>query len=130
MADEPDPVRVDLWLWAARLSKTRPLAADAVKGGHVQVNGVRVKPSKEVHTGDRVEVVRGELRTEVIVRATSRRRGPAAVAALLYEETAESLAERERRLSERRLEGTERSGARPTKRDRRRLDATRRGRGG
>jgi ribosome-associated heat shock protein Hsp15 len=121
-----EPVRVDRWLWAARLVKTRSLAADAVKGGRVAVNGQRVKPSKDVHPGDRLEVTLGQVRLAVVVRGTALRRGPAAEAALLYEETAESRETRERQVAERRLAaapGGERGG-RPTKRDRRRLDAT------
>jgi ribosome-associated heat shock protein Hsp15 len=127
--DPTEPVRVDRWLWAARLVKTRPLGAEAVKGGRVAVNGQRVKPSKDVRPGDRVELTVGDLRRSVVVRATAPRRGPASEAELLYEETAESVAARERAAEERRLAAApaaERPGARPTKRDRRRLD---RGRG-
>jgi ribosome-associated heat shock protein Hsp15 len=125
-----EPVRVDKWLWAARLVKTRGLAVDALKGGRVQLNGERAKPSKEVRPGDRIEFASGRLRLVLVVRATSVRRGPASEAALLYEETAESREARERLAAERRLEraaGT-REGGRPTKRDRRRLEAARRGR--
>jgi ribosome-associated heat shock protein Hsp15 len=125
-----EPVRVDRWLWAARLVKTRALAVEAIKGGRVDVNGERAKPSKDVRAGDRIEISSGSLRRTVIVRATSVRRGPASEAALLYEETEESRAARERLAAERRLAGaTGRGGARPTKRDRRRLDAARRARG-
>jgi ribosome-associated heat shock protein Hsp15 len=126
-----EPVRVDKWLWAARLTKTRGLAADAVKGGRVEVNGQRVKPSKDVRPGDRLEITTGPFRRTVVVNATAERRGPASEAALLYEETAESIAARERIAAERRLAATPapQPGGRPTKRDRRRLDA-RRGRRG
>jgi ribosome-associated heat shock protein Hsp15 len=120
-----EPVRVDRWLWAARLAKTRSLAADAVKGGRVAVNGQRVKPSKDVRPGDRLEVTLGQVRLAVVVRGTALRRGPASEAALLYEETDESRRERERQAAERRLEALRgERGGRPTKRDRRRLDAT------
>ncbi|MGB2712079.1 MAG: RNA-binding S4 domain-containing protein, partial [Conexibacter sp.] len=85
-----DPVRIDKWLWAARLVKTRPLAAEAIKGGHVQVNGQRVKPSKDVRPGDELELTLGQTRICVVVLGTSARRGPASVAVRLYEETAES----------------------------------------
>jgi ribosome-associated heat shock protein Hsp15 len=122
-----DPVRVDKWLWAARLVKTRALAVAAIKGGRVEVNGERAKPSKDVRPGDRIEIATGPLRRTVVVKGTSARRGPASEAALLYEETAESRAARERLAEERRLAGATgaRGGARPTKRDRRRLDAER-----
>jgi ribosome-associated heat shock protein Hsp15 len=118
-----EPIRVDKWLWAARLLKTRALAADAVKAGRVQVNGVAAKPSKDVRPGDRLELRTGPVRMSLIVRGTAPRRGPASEAARLYEETADSREARERHAEERRLarqEGGE--GGRPTKRDRRRLE--------
>ncbi|MEA2132060.1 MAG: ribosome-associated heat shock protein Hsp15 [Solirubrobacteraceae bacterium] len=123
-----DGIRVDKWLWAARLHKTRSLAADAVKGGRVQVNGQRAKPSKEVGPGDELEVTIGQVRRTVVVRGVAERRGPAKEAALLYEETAESVAARELLAEQRRLTSPPPGsdlGSRPTKRDRRRLDATR-----
>jgi ribosome-associated heat shock protein Hsp15 len=123
-------VRVDKWLWAARFFKTRSAAIEAVLAGHIQVNGSRVKPAREVGAGDRLEVRIGQLRWTVVVTGVAERRGPASVAAMLYEETAESMAERERHAAERRLSrplGAD-LGARPTKQARRRLDALRRGR--
>ena len=123
-----EKVRIDKWVWAARFFKTRAAATEAVLGGHVHVNGVRVKPAKEVAVGDRVEVRVGERRWTVVVTGLAARRGPASVAATLYEETAESVAEREGRAAERRLSkplGADLAG-RPTKQDRRRLDALRR----
>ena len=123
-----DGIRVDKWLWAARLHKTRSLAADAVKGGRVQVNGQRAKPSKEVGPGDELEVTIGQVRRTVVVRGVVERRGPAKEAALLYEETADSIAGRELLAEQRRLTSPPPGsdlGSRPTKRDRRRLDATR-----
>ena len=133
MDDASAPVRIDKWLWAARLVKTRTLGADAVKGGRVEVNGSRIKPSRDVRPGDRIELSVGPVRRVVVVRATAERRGPAVEAARLYEETAESIAERERQAAERRLAWPTGSpdGGRPTKRDRRRFEAAdwRRGRG-
>jgi ribosome-associated heat shock protein Hsp15 len=116
-------VRVDKWLWAARLTKTRALAADAIKAGRVNVNGVAAKPSKDVRPGDRLELRTGPVRVSVVIRGTAQRRGPAKEAERLYEETAESREARERHAQERRLarlQGDE--GGRPTKRDRRRLE--------
>jgi len=128
--ESPDRLRVDKWLWAARLLKTRSLAAEAVKGGRVQVNDQRVKASKEVGPGDELQVTIGQLRRIVIVRGVAERRGPASEAALLYEETQESVAARELAAQQRRLAspppGANLAG-RPTKRDRRRFDATRGG---
>jgi ribosome-associated heat shock protein Hsp15 len=122
-------MRVDKWLWAARFYKTRALATDAVLGGHVHVNGARVKPAKDVHAGDSVEIRIGTTAWVVEVRALAEKRGPAAVARTLYEETAESAERREQQRLERKLSppplGAD-LGARPTKQDRRRLEALRR----
>lgn len=119
-------MRVDRWLWTARLFKTRALAAAAVTGGRVHVNGGAVKPSREVGPGDRLEVSIGPVRRTVVVRAAAERRVSAAAAAELYDETEESIAERERQAALRRLGSPVNLGARPTKRDRRRYDAGRR----
>ena len=121
-------VRVDKWLWAARLYKTRSLATDAVLGGRVKLNGVRVKPAKEVRVDDTIEASVGTVQRTVVVTGISEKRGPAKVAATLYAETPESIAKREQQAAERRLArplGAD-LGARPTKLDRRRLDALRR----
>jgi ribosome-associated heat shock protein Hsp15 len=122
-------VRIDKWLWAARFFKTRSLATEAIAGGRVHVNGVRVKPSKEIGPGDTVEVSFGQgHRIEAVVRDVAERRGPAKQAALLYEETEGSAEARERHRAEMRLTAPpqpDRGAGRPTKRDRRRLEATR-----
>ncbi len=122
-------VRIDKWLWAARFFKTRGEATEAVVGGHVHVGGERVKPAKEVQVGDTLEIRRGAVRWTVVVTGVAGRRGPASVAATLYEETPESLAARERQRLERRLArplGAD-LGARPTKQARRLIEALRRG---
>ncbi len=127
MEDRSTPVRVDRWLWAARLVKTRTLGSDAARGGRVQVNGTTVRPSKEIRVGDRVELTTGPVRRTVIVLGTAGRRGSATVAATLYEETAESREARERLAEERRLSAPEPIAdlrGRPTKRDRRRFEQT------
>jgi ribosome-associated heat shock protein Hsp15 len=115
-------MRVDKWLWTARLFKTRGLAAEAVKGGRVHVNGVAAKPSREVKIDDELEVTVGPVRRTVIVRGAAERRVSAPEAAHLYDETEESVAERERQAELRRLGGPVDLGGRPTKRDRRRFD--------
>lgn len=121
MADER--IRVDKWLWAARLLKTRALAAEAVKAGRVKVNGVAAKPSREVGAGDRLELRTGPVRMDVLVRGIAPRRGPASEAAQLYEETPASREARERHSEERRLARLDGGdGGRPTKRDRRRIE--------
>src|SRR6476646_5236521 len=123
-----DLVRIDKWLWAARFYKTRSLATDAVLAGHVHVNGARVKPAKDVRVGDDVEVRIGTFTWSVAVTGLSDKRGSATVARTLYAETPESAKAREEQALQRRLArplGAE-LGERPTKQDRRRLDALRR----
>lgn len=124
-----DRVRIDKWLWAARFFKTRTLASEAVDGGRVQLNGVRVKPAKDVRVGDRVEVTIGDMRWELIVQALAQRRGPAPEARKLYVETDDSQRQRLRAMEERRLQVEPSLGmqGRPTKRDRRSLDRYRGG---
>ncbi|HZR92042.1 MAG TPA: S4 domain-containing protein [Gaiellaceae bacterium] len=123
-----EQVRIDKWLWAARFFKSRAAATDAVAGGRVHVNGQRVRPAKEVRVGDTVEARVGDVARTVVVKGIADRRGPATVAAALYEETAESIARRERVAAERRLARPPGAdlGPRPTKQARRRLDALRR----
>ncbi|MFQ5936695.1 MAG: RNA-binding S4 domain-containing protein, partial [Acidiferrobacterales bacterium] len=89
-------VRLDKWLWAARFFKTRPLATEAVTGGKVYVNGVRAKPGRVLSVGDAVTVRRGPYLFDVIVRGLAGRRGPASLAAELYEESKESRENRAR----------------------------------
>jgi ribosome-associated heat shock protein Hsp15 len=121
-------VRIDKWLWAARFFKTRGAATEAVLGGHVRVNGERTKPSKEISLGDTIEVRIGYLQWTVAVTGVADKRGPARVAATLYEETPESVEGRERRAVEHRLARPPGAdlGARPTKQARRRMEALRR----
>lgn len=118
------PVRVDKWLWAARFFKTRSLAADAVDGGKVQVNGDRAKPSKTVRPGDEVRVRIGPYEHTVLVTGTGERRGTAAEAARLYEETEASRAAREKLHWQLHAAAPamEPEKGRPTKRDRRDLE--------
>jgi ribosome-associated heat shock protein Hsp15 len=119
-----ESVRIDKWLWAARFFKTRSAATDAVAGGHVHVGGIRVKASRELRVGETIEIVQGRVRRTVVVTGLAERRGPAAVAATLYYETAESLEAREQLRVERQLTQPI-FGARPTKLERRRLEALR-----
>ena len=103
MADSCDRQRVDKWLWAARFFKTRSLAAAAVDGGRVKWNGQQVKPARELTPGDELDIVAGELRWSVIVRALNAQRRPAPEARLLYEESAESVVRRQQQQEIRRL---------------------------
>lgn len=130
MSDHQQRVRLDKWLWAARFFKTRGLATEAVNGGRVHLNGQRAKPSKDVRAGDEIVITRpGAAPMTLHVRELSERRGPAAEAQALYEETPESAEAREKDRLMRKMAppppGAD-MGARPTKRDRRRLDDARR----
>lgn len=84
-------IRLDKWLWAARLYKTRSLATAAINGGRVHVNGARVKASRDARIGDSISLTRGEEPMELIVRALSAKRGKAADAQALYQETPGSI---------------------------------------
>jgi ribosome-associated heat shock protein Hsp15 len=122
-------VRIDKWLWAARFYKTRGEATEAVLAGHVHVGGERVKPARDVRVGDTLEIRRREVRWTVVVSALAEKRGPAKLAATLYEETPESIESREQKRLGRSLArplGAD-LGARPTKQARRRIEALRRG---
>lgn len=116
-------IRIDKWLWAARFWKTRSLAAEAVAGGKVKLNGERVKAAKSVRVGDELSIRVGPYEYVVHVLGLAGRRGPAPEAALLYEETPQSKTAREGlalRLSADRTHDADEKG-RPTKRARRQI---------
>jgi len=121
--DSSDKVRIDKWLWAARFFKTRALAAEAVNGGKVHLDGQRIKAARTVRVGDVYELQRGWERMTIVVRGLSARRGPASAARELYEETAESIERREREAEQRRLARLQRPvmDHRPNKKERRQL---------
>ncbi len=121
-------LRIDKWLWAARFYKTRSLACEAIDKGRVQVNGVAVKPARELKAGDMVQLRSGATLRTVQVLAISDRRGGAPEAALLYSETAESVQTRLAAAEQRRLAPEPALSlvhGRPTKRDRREGEQTR-----
>ncbi len=124
---DPQHVRLDKWLWAARFFKTRSLAAQAIAAGHIRLNGSRAKAAKALAPGDMLEIIRGTTTWTVRVRELSARRRGAAEAQMLYEETEESRERRERLAAEIRANPLARldSPGRPSKRDRRRLDRLR-----
>jgi len=119
MANEADSkCRLDKWLWAARFFKTRSLATTAIDTGKVHVDGDRVKPAKEVHIGQVVHIRNRDFEIEVNVQALSNVRKGAPEAALLYAETAESIAKREnaKLTGEHDFAQRDRGAGRPTKR--------------
>ncbi|MBS4097489.1 MAG: RNA-binding S4 domain-containing protein [Sulfuricella sp.] len=121
--DRDDKVRIDKWLWAARFFKTRQLAAEAVDGGKVHINELRVKPAKAVNVGDVLHIRREQFEFIVTVLALSTRRGPAPEAAKLYRESEESRIAREALAAQLKIDHDalgDRKG-RPTKRDRRHI---------
>ncbi len=124
MAEEPSRVRIDKWLWAARFYKTRALAVDAIESGKVELNGERSKRSKLVQSGDRIRVRMGPYEHVIVVKAASERRGPASVAAGLYEELPESKKVREAMALHMKAmhANTGYESGRPTKRDRRDIE--------
>jgi len=128
MDAEEKPIRLDKWLWAARFFKTRALAAEAITGGKVEVNGEHAKPSRIVRAGDKLCVRRGAYEWTVAVKEISRLRGPAPQAQSLYQETEESRRKREAAAVRMRFErGVEYDmPGRPTKRDRRAIAKLRR----
>jgi ribosome-associated heat shock protein Hsp15 len=124
-----ESVRLDRWLWAARFFKTRRLAVDAIKGGKVDVDGVRAKPARAVRAGQRLVIRKGPQTFEVAVDGLAEQRGPAPQAEALYTETAASVRERQRQSDERRAAAAAqpRPDHRPERRDRQRLAAFKRG---
>jgi ribosome-associated heat shock protein Hsp15 len=124
MDEESHRIRLDKWLWAARLFKTRSLAAEQIGKGHVLVNEQAAKASREVRIGDTIALSQGQMPIELVVKGLSQNRGPAPVAQALYEQTPQSLARRAE-LAEQRRSGVEPGQTleqgRPTKRDRRKL---------
>jgi ribosome-associated heat shock protein Hsp15 len=127
-AAELERVRLDKWLWAARFFKTRAIAATAIETGKVEVNGERAKRAKQLQVGDSLRIRLGPYHHIVLVRALSEIRGPASVAATLYEETAESWKGREAMQAQVKAAQSAASyeRGRPTKKDRREIEKLRR----
>jgi ribosome-associated heat shock protein Hsp15 len=91
-------IRLDKWLWTARFFKTRKLAAEAISGGKVHVNGQRTKPGKEVKPGATLSISKDNYKWDITIIAINGQRRSAKEAVLLYEESAESLANREQQI--------------------------------
>ena len=123
-----NPVRIDKWLWAVRLFKTRSQATDACRGGKVKMDGHNVKPSREVIVGDEIEVQLGAIKKKVKVLQAVKNR----VAAKLVPDLAEDLTPVEELekldiLRQLNYERREHGVGRPTKKDRREIDRLKRG---
>ena len=122
-AGELERSRLDRWLWVARFFKTRALAAAAIAGGKVLVNGERPKRARPIQVGDQVRIRLGPHEHHVAVLGIAARRGPAAEASLLYQETPESLARRNEAAARLKAEAAAfpHQDGRPTKRNRREI---------
>ncbi|MCK2213413.1 RNA-binding S4 domain-containing protein [Actinomadura sp. ATCC 31491] len=119
MVGEQQSGRVDSWIWAVRLTRTRSIASDACRGGHVRVNGVRVKPAHAVRVGDEVRLRHeGRERVVVVSKIISKRVG-AAVAAECYVDKSPPPPPREETV---RVAVRDRGAGRPTKRERRSIE--------
>lgn len=120
-------MRLDKWLWAARFYKTRALAVEQISKNRVTVNQASAKASREIRVGDTIALRQGDTPKTVEVLGLSTMRGPAPVAQQLYQETAQSMAERARLAEQRRLAPepastiAQQHDGRPTKRDRRNI---------
>ncbi len=100
-----ESMRIDKWLWAARFYKTRSLATDAINGGKVHLNGDRIKPSRQLVTGDTLTIQKGAYRFELVVQRLTAQRRPAEEARTLYSESEQSAEKRHELYAQRKLEG-------------------------
>ncbi|MCK5901598.1 MAG: RNA-binding protein [Cocleimonas sp.] len=116
-------LRLDKWLWAARIFKTRTVAVEAINGGKVHLNGIRIKPSRTVHIGDQLNVTRGVDRYHITIQGINDKRRPAKEAQLLYIETEESIQKREQQHAMRKIQNASRirSDKKPNKQQRRKI---------
>ncbi|MES9880959.1 MAG: S4 domain-containing protein [Sedimenticola sp.] len=120
--EQPQSLRLDKWLWAARFFKTRHLAVEAINGGKVHLNGQRTKPGREVKPGSRLEIHKASLSWDIEVKLIPKQRRPASEAVTFYEELEESIKRREKMIEEQRLlraASPKLESGRPSKRDRR-----------
>ena len=121
---QTDSLRLDKWLWAARFYKTRKLAAEAVAGGKIHLNGQRTKPGKEVKIGSKLMISKDHYTWDIAITGINSQRRPAKEAVLLYEETAESLTKRQQQVAQQREEKAlfnQSHDQRPNKKQRRQI---------
>ncbi|CAA6825700.1 MAG: Ribosome-associated heat shock protein implicated in the recycling of the 50S subunit (S4 paralog) [uncultured Thiotrichaceae bacterium] len=114
-------VRLDKWLWAARFFKQRQMAVEAITGGHIHVNGDRVKPARPIRPGDELRIRKGADTWVVTVLGLNDKRRPAKEAVLLYQEDEHHKEQREEQTEMRRLHGVNVPTRKPDKRERRKL---------
>ncbi|MDX8381808.1 MAG: S4 domain-containing protein [Ghiorsea sp.] len=116
-------VRIDKWLWAARFFKNRALASEAVKAGHVDINGEQCKPSKSVHVGNEIDIRKENLSWTIRITKLAEKRGSANLAATMYDETAQSLSLRLQALEQRKFQtlNAPSPNKRPDKHDRKKI---------
>jgi ribosome-associated heat shock protein Hsp15 len=122
LAQTPQKVRLDKWLWAARFFKTRQIACEAINGGKVHLNGQRTKPGKEIKAGSQLRIHKGALEWDITVRVLATQRRPASEARNFYDETEESIERREKMVEAQRLERSmspRMAQGRPNKKERR-----------
>jgi ribosome-associated heat shock protein Hsp15 len=100
----PQKVRLDKWLWAARFFKTRQFACEAINGGKVHLNGQRTKPGKEIKIGSHLRIHKGSLEWDITVKVLATQRRPASEARHFYDETPESIEQRQKMAATQRLE--------------------------
>jgi ribosome-associated heat shock protein Hsp15 len=118
-SEEESAVRLDKWLWAARFFKTRALASEAIKGGKVEINGNKAKPSHHVQIGELISLTSPSGAYTVIVLGVSSKRGPASIAKSLFDETEKSREKREELATRHRLSRSIAPSERPNTQDRR-----------
>lgn len=120
---DPESLRLDKWLWSARFFKTRKLAADAIIGGKVHLNGQRTKPGKEVKVGSQLEIHKEPYRWAITITGINNQRRPASEAALLYLENPESTTKRQIEVEKRRENKSllAQTGKKPNKKQRRQI---------
>jgi len=117
-----ESMRLDKWLWAARFFKTRQIAVEAVNGGKVHLNGQRTKPGKTVQVGTQLEIHKGELEWNIVIRVIPKQRRPASEAREFYQESEESIGRREKQVADQRLQRASAPrpvSGKPSKKDRR-----------
>ncbi|WP_319380596.1 RNA-binding S4 domain-containing protein [Thiomicrorhabdus sp.] len=118
-----EKIRIDKWLWAARFFKTRGVALDAVKGGKVELNGIKPKPSKTVSIGDKLKITQPHRLIDIEVVQLSDKRGNAQTAQQLYSINNEILNQNKPSAENAVIGYRDKGSGRPTKRDRRKIDA-------